>query len=278
MNMEDTKVEEGFKRCSRCGQVKPITEFSERKDSLDGRRGVCKQCDKEYKANYYQAHKKRLAMLNVEWYKANKENVKSYQKEYRQTNKERLAEYKANYYHTNKERLTQSRADYYAKNKERLKAKYAEYRARRKGKKAVYDAKYRQANKERIKENKFNYTDPTVNPLGFAKYMVNNYRKQDRDRFGDDSNTITAEWFLENIAYKPCAHCGKQGIGLVGVNRLDNSKPHIPSNCEPCCRSCNMRENIRDQIERGVHVSCKHKKQSFKEFVEEHKAKNKNLT
>lgn len=139
-------------------------------------------------------------------------------------------------------------------------------------------AAYYQANKEKNAAYNVEYYDPQKNPIGWAKRMVGQYRWMDRERGFDDSQTITAEWFLQNIAYKPCAHCGLLQAGAIGVNRLKNTEGHIPSNCEPCCFKCNARENIRDQLERGIHTSQLRKKQSFKEFVNEHKAKDKNLT
>lgn len=142
-------------------------------------------------------------------------------------------------------------------------------------------AEYRQANKDAIRKQKAEYYaeyyNPQKNPLGWAKRMVNGYIRMDRERGFDDSKTITAEWFLKNIAYKPCAHCGKQGIGLIGCNRLDNTKGHTIDNVESCCFKCNCKDNIRDQLERGIHISCKHKKQSFSDFVNAHKVKDKPL-
>lgn len=140
---------------------------------------------------------------------------------------------------------------------------YTDYYAKNKEKKAAYNDEYR---------------DPQKNPIGWAKSMVGCYRAMDRQRGFDDSQTITADWFVQNIAYKPCKYCGKQGIGLVGCNRIDNTKGHTIDNVESCCFKCNCKENIRDQLERGIHISCKHKKQSFSSFVNEHKAKRKNLT
>lgn len=140
------------------------------------------------------------------------------------------------------------------------------------------NAHHYQSNKDAIAQKQAEYRDPIINPLGWARQIVGNYRDMDRDRGFDDSKTITAEWFVQNIMYKPCAHCGLRQVGAIGVNRLDNTKGHIPSNCEPCCKSCNSRENCRDMLARGLHMSCKHKKQSFKDFVNEHKAKDKNLS
>ena len=195
MNMYEVKVEEGFKICSKCGEIKPISEFYKRKSSKDGLQNNCKDCAKAVRKEHYQTH--RDAILN---------------------------------------------------------------------KKAEYDSK----NKEHIAAYHAAYSDPQKNPRGWAKRMVNHYRQMDKERGFDTSQTITDEWFLENIAYQPCVHCGLQAIGLIGCNRLDNTKGHTEDNVEPCCQSCNSTENIRDQIRRGIHVSCKHKKQSFSDFVNEH--------
>ena len=161
-------------------------------------------------------------------------------------------------------------AEYRSENKEKI----AEWRA----KNPTYDAEYRVKNKDKIAKYDAERRDPHKNPLGWAKRMVKQYRWMDRERGFDDSKTITAEWFLDNIAYRPCAHCGLTHFGYIGCNRLDNTKGHTIDNVESCCLKCNLKENIRDQIARGLHWTCKHKKQSFSDFVNEHKAKDKNLS
>ena len=164
--------------------------------------------------------------------------------------------------------------DYWCKDCKKLKLR--EWRAKH----PTYYVHYQQENKNKEKKAAYNaiYYDPQKNPLGWAKSMVRGYRKMDRDRFGDDSQTITAEWFLDNIAYQPCSHCGLTRFGSIGVNRKSNALGHIPSNCEPCCSSCNSRQNCKDMLERGLYWFQKGKKQSFNEFVKEQKAKNKNLS
>ena len=216
MNMDEVKVEEGFKRCGRCGEVKPISDFNKCKRKSDGLQNYCKDCQKE---------------MYAEWYAHNKEKIAEYQAEWRNLNKEKFAE---------------------------------------------YQAQYRQANKDAIAEYKAEWYNPQTHPLNWAKTIVNNYNNMDKERGFDTSQTITADWFLDNIAYRPCAHCGLQAIGLIGCNRLDNTKGHTIDNVEPCCFKCNLKENIRDQIARGLHWTCKHKKQSFSDFVNANKAKDKN--
>ena len=218
MKMEDTKVEEGFKRCSRCGEVKPISEFYKKKSSKDGLQNNCKDCAKAVRKEHYQTHQENELKMVKEW-------------------RDKHPTYNAEYYQANKEKIAQKQACYNS-----------------------------------------DYYNPQTHPLNWARNIVANYRKMDRERGFDDSKTITAEWFLQHIANQPCVHCGVQGIGKVGCNRLDNTKGHTIDNVESCCFKCNCKENMRDQIRRGIHISQLRKKQSFKDFVKEHKAKHKNLT
>ena len=161
----------------------------------------------------------------------------------------------------NKRKSSKDGLQYYCKDCQ--KAIKNEWRA----KNPTYDAEYYQSNKEKKAAYNADYRDPQTHPMNWAKNMVAKYRQMDRDRGFGDKDTISVDYFIQHIANQPCAHCGVQGIGLIGCNRLDNTKPHTIDNVEPCCFKCNMKENIRDQIRRGIHVSCKHKKQSFSDFV-----------
>lgn len=50
-------MEEPTKVCSRCGQEKPLTEFSPNKTCKDGHIGQCKKCNAEYKRKWYHNRK-----------------------------------------------------------------------------------------------------------------------------------------------------------------------------------------------------------------------------
>ena len=41
-----------------------------------------------------------------------------------------------------------------------------------------------------------------------AKSLVQNYRVEDK-KYNRGECTLTADWIIENIFSKPCAHCGK---------------------------------------------------------------------
>lgn len=116
--------------------------------------------------------------------------------------------------------------------------------------KKEYMREYRQKNKERDKEalkrwRNENYERYLENqkayrktPMGRADILIKNYKKKDK-KYGRGNGDLTPTWVVENILFKPCAHCGKTGWKIIGCNRLDNSKPHTKDNVEPCCKECN---------------------------------------
>lgn len=84
------------KKCTKCGETKPLDAF--RKDARHalGRRSQCKQCENERVRKHYEA---------------NKEKVAKYKRKYREANKEKVAEHRWKHYEANRDRLT----DWYCK-------------------------------------------------------------------------------------------------------------------------------------------------------------------
>ena len=78
-------------------------------------------------------------------------------------------------------------------------------------------------------------------PKGRASTLLNAYNNKDKKQNRGKGN-LTSQWIVENILFKPCAHCGKEGWKVIGCNRLDNTKPHTKDNVEPCCTECNWKE------------------------------------
>lgn len=86
------------KECTKCGALKPLSEFSKNKAKKFGVDSWCKSCCKEYK----QANKDVIKEYNKEYYQNNKETIKKYKKEYYQSNKEAFKERNKEYYQSNK--------------------------------------------------------------------------------------------------------------------------------------------------------------------------------
>jgi hypothetical protein len=93
--------EEPMKKCTKCGELKPFSEFHKDKCSKDGLKSQCKKCMKEY-------------------YENNKEKINKQQKEYRENNKEKILEYQKEYYENNKEKILEQRKEYRENNYVRI--------------------------------------------------------------------------------------------------------------------------------------------------------------
>lgn len=138
-------------------------------------------------------------------------------------------EYQKEYYEKNKANILNKRKLHYSINKENKLAKQKQYR--------------KEHNEIIVKYNKKYYN--TI--VGRAHYLHNGYIRQDRKqgRIGKDlpKNYVTLSDVVRLIT-KKCAHfdkCGSYGWKKIGLNRLDNSKPHTIDNVEPCCWECNRK-------------------------------------
>jgi hypothetical protein len=89
-----------LKKCSKCGELKPFTNFGKDKYKKDGLTCVCKSCrslaSKEYYLNnkdahavltkkYYENHKDEISLKNKVYYIENKDMITSRILEYRKT-------------------------------------------------------------------------------------------------------------------------------------------------------------------------------------------------
>lgn len=59
------------KRCSKCGEVKPFSEFSRQSRNKDGYEGRCKDCIKSYMSNWRDDNRDRVNQYFVDWRRRN---------------------------------------------------------------------------------------------------------------------------------------------------------------------------------------------------------------
>lgn len=176
----------------------------------------------------------------------NKEEVREYMREYKRTHNSNKKYYESHkeeklkkdkeYYEKNKERLLQQQKDYRLKNAEKIK----EYKEANKEKTKEYNRMYYLKRREEIITQKTEYNKVySKTKMGRAQKQFQQYKSMDnRNGFGDVID-FDAKWIVDNIYTKACVHCGETDWHKLGCNRLDNSKPHIVDNVEPCCFHCN---------------------------------------
>lgn len=64
------------KRCSKCGEIKFLSEFYKRKNSIDGVRTDCKSCRKKYYKIYCKNNPEKIKKSTKTWNKNNPEKIK----------------------------------------------------------------------------------------------------------------------------------------------------------------------------------------------------------
>ncbi len=141
------------KKCSKCGEVKEISEFNKNKYTKDGLRCQCRDCGKEY----YEANKEQIIERSKEYYEDNKEQIKERSKKYQENNKEKRKEYIEEYRKNNKEKIAKTQKRYDEDNKEHIQQKSKEYYEDNKEHIQQRHREYYEDNKEQIKEQSKEY-------------------------------------------------------------------------------------------------------------------------
>ena len=101
-----SKITRCFKTCLKCGEVKPLLQFSTDKRNTNGRTSVCKKCKIIEYLGYYYQHQAKILIVN---------------KRYRDTHRGYRTKYFENYQKDHKEHLQKIAAIWYQKNRKRIK-------------------------------------------------------------------------------------------------------------------------------------------------------------
>lgn len=140
---------------------------------------------------------------------------------------------------------------WYQKNKEKEREKQKQYRKENREKLLEHCKKYRITNKNKIKTYLKYYFNETI--IGRAVMLRNGYIAEDRKK-GRIGNELPKDYVsisdVVRLITKKCSYfdvCHTYGWRKIGLNRINNSLPHILSNVEPCCADCNNRLNDEER-------------------------------
>ena len=117
------------KRCSKCGQVKPLAEFACDRTKPTGRTAYCRACMAEYRA----ANRRHIVARTRRYQAANRDSVLRWKRAYREANGDRIRAYGRAYYAANKSDIWAKELDYSARHPERRAAKSAVKNAVKRG-------------------------------------------------------------------------------------------------------------------------------------------------
>ena len=211
-------MEEGKQQCSRCKLWEPLSDFIGMNNQP---MKCCSKCRKY--ATEYQNKKKS-------------EDEGAF--------RARRAEMVRAWYDKNREIVLEKDRAYYAKNREIVLEKSMKNYNKNKNDDAF---------KAKIAEKSMKYRNNNKTNTEFA---LKRYKKKAKER--------DLEWNLDDEDAKemmtsPCTYCGILPEDRVnGIDRVDNAVGYVPSNCVPCCTTCNLMKGCMDALtftERCSHIA-----------------------
>jgi predicted GIY-YIG superfamily endonuclease len=190
------------KTCRKCGEDKPLSEYSRDCKRKDGLRIYCKACQKAYR----EANKEKAAAYAAAYYKANKAKVAARERVYREANKEKKAARGKAYYEANKAKILARCRAYREANREECAARRkAHYEANREQHLARGKA-YREANRDEIAARAaewYKANREKVAAWSAAYYEENREKVATREKAYREANkerlaAHAAEWYEAN--------------------------------------------------------------------------------
>ncbi len=136
------------KRCSRCGEEKPLQMFHKNKNARDGFQSKCKPCVSQYSKAHYSANIEKYREKNRINYAANADARRSYNRAYRIAYSEQKRESDRIYRAANKEKIREQTRKYRATHVLELRQMQRAYRAVHREQKHKNDQKYRQTHRD----------------------------------------------------------------------------------------------------------------------------------
>jgi hypothetical protein len=250
------------KTCTKCGQRKPVTEFTKDKQKADGLRPSCKACKHEWSVKYYEATKERQSAYAKAWAAANPEKKKANKKRYYARHAEEVKAKVQAWRSKNLEKVRACDAARYRGDPEGQRARVAAYRAKNPEKVKSYSAKYREANREKVKaaSAKWRSNNPDrVRAMAIEwrkknpdanRVKVQNRRSRKIRNGGKLSKDIAEKLFVLQKGKCPCC---QQPLG--GDYHIDHIVPlalggtNTDDNVQLLRSTCNQQKHAKHPVE-----------------------------
>ena len=220
------------KKCNKCMCIKNLSEFNKGNDPKDGKKYICKECQKIINKKYNDNNKDKIK----KWVKNNPEKIKEKSKSYYYNNKNNRF---SNMSEEDKFKYKEKRAQYYQDNKDIIKKSVKKYADKNKEKISLRHENYRKDGKTKIYHNKIKHIiawrsmlNNTIKRLGSVKegntidllgYSALELKEYISNLFTEDMTWNNhGEWHIDHI--KPVSSFDKN-TPINIVNALSNLRP-----------------------------------------------------
>lgn len=226
------------KSCTKCGEVKPLDEFSPHPRGRFGRQPSCKACARAYR----EANREKARESQRKYYLANKDKIAARVR----ANQDRNAERARIYYQANREEIRSKQAARRQADPESYRARDAAYRLANEESIRAYRASYAEANRERARDLAREWQ------LANPDRVIENQRRQRARKRG----AVIGEVDLDALWTGSCGLCGHpmdpslrrpdpMSKSVDHIIPLSKGGAHEQSNLQWAHLVCNFRKGDR---------------------------------
>ena len=240
------------KRCSKCGETKPMEMFSKRKHSKDGKRSHCKVCVAEDSKRYRTENAELVSERGKAYHQANAEEINKrhrdryaahpeYIQNYRFVNREKIRERGRRYYNANTDYFREYRKTYYVAHKREILAQKRAYHKANAEALCEKSRIWRVENPERYRQQMCNWHSKHPGYKCIAWH-----RRRARIK-GNGGNFTRAERLAMEIAQDGfCAYCKRlEKLTIDHIIPITQGGRHEAANICLACPRCNNSKNNR---------------------------------
>jgi len=232
------------KRCSKCGEVKSVTEFHKRTASPDGLFHWCKACALIYQKVYREGHREKIAARRKVYDAKHREEKATYNKMYHEEHREEIAAnqkiYNKMYNEKHQKKLVTKRKVYCKEHREEIAARQKVYQEGHREEIATYKKIYQEEHQEKIATYQKMYREGHLE-------QFRTYSMQRRARKAGASGHATIEQIQARWDYygNKCYICGKDAEAIDHVVPLAKGGSNWPANLRPICSKCNLKKSSK---------------------------------
>lgn len=211
-----------MKRCTKCGEEKPLEAYYRHAQAKDGRHSRCKVCINDDVADYKRRNPDKVREIGNKrtrrWAKANPERRAEIERKSREKHRAKYLAMRKRYREEHKEEIAAKWAEYFEKNQERLRAK-----AR-------------------------NEYDPEKKRASRTPEQLRQARERRRARLLE---AYVADVDYDEILIRDAGICGICGEQIFENPEIDHIVPlaadgtHEPDNCQLAHLACNRRKGSK---------------------------------
>lgn len=229
-------MDEATKPCTKCAQIKPLSQFGRRAAKKDGRRSQCRACD----AAYAKANSDKILERGNRWRAANRDRVRELDRQRYAANAEAVRERKRNWALDNPDTVRETRRRTQAKHRDKHLERCRAWRAANRQAHRDYVRRYRLENLEAVRDAIARWR--TENP---DKVIAASRRRRVRLAEAPHVPFTEAQLVQRLSMFAGCWMCGGPKESVDHVKPISKGGAHMLANLRPACKPCNFGKKDR---------------------------------